>query len=82
MSGKPKFETFDPTSDANAAYPIQTVQPMYKVTESFETALRKLREFGKTISKKAHMYYDFGKREVVTNRQVRGIYRGEAGPSF
>jgi hypothetical protein len=82
MSGKPKFEPFDPQKDAFDQFPVQTVQPIYKVTESFESALKKLHEFGKTISKKAHMYYDFGTRSVVTNRQVRGVYRGEAGPSF
>lgn len=41
-----------------------------------------MRNYGKTISKKASMYYDFRDRKVITNRQVRGIYRGEAGPLF
>lgn len=72
----------NPIEDCDEAYLIQTVQPSYKVTESFDTALEQLSQFGRTISKKAHMYYDFKNRKVLTNRQVRAIYRGEAGPSF
>lgn len=52
------------------------MQPVYKVTESFDEALKGLRHFGKTISKKASMYYDFRNRTVITNREVKGIYRG------
>jgi hypothetical protein len=63
-------------NNASDSYPIQTVQPVYKVTESFDEALKGLRHFGKTISKKASMYYDFRNRTVITNREVKGIYRG------
>lgn len=35
LSGKPKFEKLDIFRDCTSPYPIQTVQPIYRVTESF-----------------------------------------------
>ena len=39
MNGKPSFRLFNPLVDYKEAYPIQTVQTCYRLTESFEKSL-------------------------------------------
>jgi|LakMenEpi03Aug12_release.lakeMendotaPanAssembly.Ray.scaffolds.fasta_scaffold5966270_1 hypothetical protein len=50
-SSKPRFEKLDIFKDCTSEYPIQTVQPVYKVTESFSDALKDLKAFGRSIMK-------------------------------
>lgn len=42
MSGAPKFKKLDIFNDCNESYPIQTVQKLYRVTESFTNSLEEL----------------------------------------
>jgi hypothetical protein len=39
---KPAFEKLNIFKDCTSKYPVQTVQPTYKVTESFSDALNDL----------------------------------------
>jgi hypothetical protein len=40
MSNVPKFQKLNIFTDCTAPYPIQTVQPIYRVTESFSDSLQ------------------------------------------
>lgn len=42
MSEKARFKPFEPKIDCTMPYPVQTVQPLYRVTESFEKSLKDL----------------------------------------
>ena len=39
QSDKARFRKLDPMIDCNEGYPVQSVQPMYRVTEDFGEAL-------------------------------------------
>lgn len=42
LSPVPSFQKLDIFGDCEAEYPVQTVQPIYRVTESFEESLKDL----------------------------------------
>ena len=46
-SDEPEHLPFDPPTTCEVEYPITTYQPKYFVTESFEDAKYKLKEFAK-----------------------------------
>merc|ERR1712038_1748146 len=81
LSDKPKIREFEPAVTGEQEYPITEYQPIYFVTESFEDAQRKMREFANTIPRSFVARYDpytqriehlDSKRQVLKNmRQVR-----------
>jgi len=58
LSDEPEILPFDPPTTCEVAYPITTYQPKYFVTESFEDAKYKLKEFAKTIKKPVSVRYN------------------------
>jgi len=81
LSDKPEIREFEPAVTGEQEYPITEYQPIYFVTESFEDAQRKMREFANTIPRSFVARYDpytqriehlDSKRQVLKNmRQVR-----------
>merc|ERR1712038_511395 len=81
LSGKPGLRSFEPEKTGVQEYPITQHQPVYFVTNSFEDAQRKMREFAHTIPRNFVARYDAytqriehldSKRQVLKNmRQVR-----------
>lgn len=51
LTDKPEKAAFDPEITGVTEYPITDYQPKYYVTQSFEDAQRKMREFANTIPK-------------------------------
>merc|ERR1712038_110823 len=51
LTDKPEKADFDPAITGVTEYPITDYQPKYYVTQSFEDAQRKMREFANTIPK-------------------------------
>ena len=47
FSGEPELLPFEPAVTCETEYPITTYQPKYFVTESFEDAKLKLKDFAK-----------------------------------
>merc|ERR1712029_209603 len=81
LSDKPDHRDFDPAITGVTEYPITEYQPIYYVTNSFEDAQRKMREFANTIPRSFVARYDpytqriehlDSKKQVLKNmRQVR-----------
>merc|ERR1712121_106490 len=81
LSGKPEIREFEPSVTGLQEYPITEFQPIYYVTNSFEDAQRKMREFANTIPRSFVARYDpytqriehlDSKKQVLKNmRQVR-----------
>ena len=59
MSDKATFRKLDPIYDCKDTYPIQSVQPCYRFTETFEEALESLEAYGsKNITKPITTIYN------------------------
>ena len=58
LSDKARFKKFEPFKDCIATYPIQTVQPLYRFTESFTDALLDIEAYGRTIMKPITTVYN------------------------
>jgi len=58
LSGKPELRAFDPATTGDQKYPITEHQPIYFVTESFESAKQKLIDFSATIPRPFGVRYD------------------------
>ncbi|XP_072340871.1 tyrosine hydroxylase 2 [Scyliorhinus torazame] len=58
LSGEPQYKAFDPDVTAMQTYQDQTFQPVYFVSESFEDAKSKLRNYASKIKKSFSLHYD------------------------
>uniref|UniRef100_A0A8C9SJW7 Tyrosine 3-monooxygenase n=1 Tax=Scleropages formosus TaxID=113540 RepID=A0A8C9SJW7_SCLFO len=58
LSDEPEYKPFDPEECAIQPYQDQTYQPVYFVSESFEDAKLKLRQYSSTIRKAFSVRYD------------------------
>merc|ERR1712179_10277 len=58
LSGKPELRSFDPEKTGSQKYPITEHQPVYFVTESFESAKQKMTDFASTIPRPFGVRYD------------------------
>jgi len=58
LTDEPKLLPFSPTVTSATEYPITMYQPLYYVSESFETAKKQLQEFSKTLSRPFELYYN------------------------
>lgn len=82
LSDKPKFKPLQPKIDCNLPYPVQTVQELYRVTESFEKSLLDLQEYGMGILKPISTAYNFVKKRIDYDRNIIGTYTEDKGPKF
>ena len=67
--GEPELLPFEPAVTCETEYPITTYQPKYFVTESFEDAKLKLKDFAKVI------FNDFYYRGVPSMTHHNEIFR-------
>jgi hypothetical protein len=81
-SGEPRFEKLDIFRDCRAAYPVQSVQPVYRVTESFEESLKDLENYGRSIMKPITTVYNEVAEEIEYDRAIEGVYAEDVGPKF
>ncbi|TRY65063.1 hypothetical protein DNTS_026085 [Danionella cerebrum] len=58
LSNEPQYKAFDPAETAVQPYQDQSYQPVYFVSESFEDAKQKLRQYSTTIQKTFSIRYD------------------------
>ncbi|XP_056604496.1 tyrosine hydroxylase 2 [Triplophysa dalaica] len=58
LSNEPQYKPFDPAETAIQPYQDHSYQPVYFVSESFEDAKRKLRQYSSTIQKPFSIKYD------------------------
>lgn len=58
LSDKPKKIPFDPKLAADTKYPITQFQPTYYVTDSFEDAKKKVKEFAEGLDRPFVPYYN------------------------
>lgn len=58
LSDKPEVRTFDPEKTGVQKYPITEFQPVYYVTESFESAQMKMSQFAASIPRNFTARYD------------------------
>ncbi|XP_054160504.1 protein henna-like [Oppia nitens] len=58
LSGKPDIRPFDPYVTCNQKYPITQYQPIYFLSESFEDAQQKLRDFAQSIPRSFTVRYN------------------------
>jgi len=58
LSGKPELRTFDPEKTGLQKYPITEHQPVYFVTDSFESAKQKMIDFASTIPRPFGVRYE------------------------
>lgn len=77
-----KFKNLCIFEDCQAAYPVQTVQPLYRVTESFDGALKDLEKYGRGIMKPITTVYNEIKEEIEYDRAIEGVFMEDAGPKF
>lgn len=70
ISDKAKFKPFEPKIDCTMPYPVQKVQDMYRVTESFEKSLKDLEEYGKSILKPISTSYNFVTKSIIYDRNI------------
>lgn len=79
---KPKFENLDIFRDCHASYPVQTVQPVYKVTETFEGALKDLEKYGRSIMKPMTTVFDEETDTISYDRNIEAVFSEDKGPKF
>ncbi|XP_030625395.1 tyrosine hydroxylase 2 [Chanos chanos] len=58
LSNEPEYKPFDPAEAAAQSYQDQTYQPVYFVSESFEDAKTKMRQYSATIKRPFSIRYD------------------------
>jgi len=56
--GKPEYQPMNPFITSNTKYPITKYQPLYFVTESFETAKEQVRAFARTLDRPFSVRYN------------------------
>jgi len=58
LTDTPQKVPFDPFETAQRPYPITTVQPLYYVAESFESAKEKVKSYARSLTRKFDIYYN------------------------
>lgn len=79
---KPRFDILDVFNDCNSPYPVQTVQPVYKVVENFDDALSELQKYGRQIMKPMTTVFNEYKNCIMYDRNIEAVYSEDKGPKF
>lgn len=82
LTDKPEVRPFEPAVTGITKYPITVYQPVYFLSESFEDAQQKLREFALTIPRPFAIRYDPYTQAVEildSNAQVENLARDIQG---
>lgn len=74
MSSKAKFKRFDPLDDCNRKYPVQTVQDLFRYTDSFENSLESLKNYERNIMKPVNTVYNELTKEIEYDRHIEAIW--------
>ena len=82
ISDKARFAPLDPSKNIHETFVIQAMQHEYKYCNTIEDAFKELQTFGRLLEKKATMAYDPKTQTIVTDREVRGSFKGHAGLFF
>jgi hypothetical protein len=73
ISDKARFKPFEPKIDCSLPYPVQKVQDVYRVTESFDKTLKDLEEYSKNILKPISTSYNFVTKSIIYDRNIEAI---------
>ncbi|XP_075939377.1 tryptophan 5-hydroxylase 2 isoform X2 [Anarhichas minor] len=73
LSDRACVRTFDPKTTCNQECLITTFQDIYFVSESFEEAKEKMREFAKSIKRPFSVYYNPYTQSIDLLKDTRGI---------
>ena len=82
LTDKPEVRPFDPAVTGTTKYPITQYQPVYFLSESFEDAQQKLREFAMTIPRPFAIRYEPYTQSVEimdSNAQIENLARDIQG---
>ena len=79
---KPRFDNLDIFRDCTEPYPVQTVQPVFKVTEEFSNSLTELQRFGRQVMKPMTTVFNEYKNMVMYDRNIEGVLTEDKGPKF
>jgi phenylalanine-4-hydroxylase len=82
LSDKPKFEKLNIFRDCRSPFPVQTVQPVYKVTESFDEAIKDLEKYGRNIMKPITTVYNEVTEQIEYDRNIEAVETVDVGPKF
>jgi phenylalanine-4-hydroxylase len=75
LTDKPLKKSFDPFLASTTKYPITEYQPLYFVTESFEDAKKKVREFAESLSRPFTVRYNpYTKTVEVVDTKPKLLY--------
>lgn len=80
MSDKARFKAFEPKIDCSLPYPIQTVQEVYRVTESFEKTLEQLDDYSMSILKPISTSFDFSTKSIIYDRNIEAVPARKINP--
>ena len=82
LSDVPKFKKLDIFKDCTAPFPVQTVQPVYRVTESFSESIKELEAYGRSIMKPITTVFNELTGQIEYDRAIEGVHTEDAGPKF
>lgn len=80
--GKAEFRPLNPFVELELDFPIQTVQPMYYVAESFKNAGEMLIRYGEFLPKPFHAYFNYQNERVEVDRKVKLVDVNEQAVDF
>jgi len=78
----PRFDNLDIFRDCIESFPVQTVQPVYKVTEEFGESLTQLQRYGRQIMKPMTTVFNEYKNMVMYDRNIEAVFAEDKGPKF
>jgi len=81
LTDEPKTQPFEPAITSTTKYPVITYQPLYFITDSFDSAKTKVREFARTLDRPFTVRYNpltenvevLDKQEALSNF-AKGIF--------
>ena len=80
MSDQARFKPFEPKIDCSLPFPVQKVQDVYRVTESFDKTLKDLEEYSKNILKPISTSYNFVTKSIIYDRNIEAVPAREINP--
>lgn len=67
---KAEFRTLDPFRELNLNFPIQTLQPIYYVADSFKDAIDTLIKYGGCLPRPFKTYFNYMKHTVEVDKKI------------